>query len=226
MIELRAAADLGRTEHDWLRARHHFCFAGYQASDRLAWGGLRVLNQSILAPHAVLKPSFHSDIEIVLLVEQGVIECTRSDGTSARIGAGAAMAIYAGIGIELALSNPFATPAHFTTIWLTCEPSVERAVFRPPAFIDPDDVMIASGFEGDRASLRLKTPARLTRHALAQGTSRELAISTSMAYLLGLSGSMDASGVTIREDDGLAIDDEQSLTLRAPIDASILLVEA
>ena len=38
MIELRPFAELGAADHGWLKARHHFSFAGYHDRSRMGWG--------------------------------------------------------------------------------------------------------------------------------------------------------------------------------------------
>ena len=44
MIERRPFNQLGGEDHGWLKAKHHFPFAGYGDATRMGWGSLRVWN--------------------------------------------------------------------------------------------------------------------------------------------------------------------------------------
>jgi hypothetical protein len=44
VIEHRPHATLGGDNHGWLKAKHHFSFAGYHDPNRMNWGMLRVWN--------------------------------------------------------------------------------------------------------------------------------------------------------------------------------------
>jgi redox-sensitive bicupin YhaK (pirin superfamily) len=50
---------------------HHFCFAGYQRSDRMSWGALRGLSQYDMEPAADLPATFHAGFEVVTIVLAG-----------------------------------------------------------------------------------------------------------------------------------------------------------
>ena len=65
MIEARPFAGLGGADHGWLRARHHFSFAGYSDPVRMGWGRLRVWNDDEIAPGTGFDPHPHRDMEIV-----------------------------------------------------------------------------------------------------------------------------------------------------------------
>ena len=49
MIERRPFAGLGTADEGWLKARHHFSFAGYRDPERMGWGALRVWNDDEIA---------------------------------------------------------------------------------------------------------------------------------------------------------------------------------
>ena len=71
MIERRPFDSLGGADHGWLKAKHHFSFAGYFDPNRTQWGNLRVWNDDEIAAG----PCFHllADLlpdEIARRVEQ------------------------------------------------------------------------------------------------------------------------------------------------------------
>jgi redox-sensitive bicupin YhaK (pirin superfamily) len=63
MIERRAFADLGGADHGWLKAKHHFSFAGYYEPTRMGWGSLRVWNDDEIAAQSGFPPHPHADME-------------------------------------------------------------------------------------------------------------------------------------------------------------------
>ena len=63
MIERRQFDSLGGADHGWLKARHHFSFAGYHDPKRMNWGALRVWNDDEIAPNSGFPP--HPDMEII-----------------------------------------------------------------------------------------------------------------------------------------------------------------
>ncbi len=50
MIERRPFNELGGADHGWLKAKHHFSFAGYYDPERMGHGSLRVWNDDEIAP--------------------------------------------------------------------------------------------------------------------------------------------------------------------------------
>ena len=189
MIEPRLRAGLGTTELPWLRALHHFCFAGYQRADRLEWGNLRVLNHSELVPGAATQPSLHSGTEFLLFAEDDV-DIVRGDGRKIRVAAGDMIAIFTGNGIEFGIANPANHPARVTTLWLTGTSSGGRALVRKPIPLRRTGGFVASGLGGDRTELTLRAPARLTHVNLRRGEQLDSALCSPAAYVVVLHGSL------------------------------------
>jgi quercetin 2,3-dioxygenase len=71
MIERRPFNQLGGEDHGWLKARHHFSFAGYGDATRMGWGALRVWNDDEIAPNAGFPSHPHANMEIVTYVRRG-----------------------------------------------------------------------------------------------------------------------------------------------------------
>ncbi|MGH6777476.1 MAG: pirin family protein, partial [Bradyrhizobium sp.] len=64
MIKLRPFAKLGHADHGWLKARHHFSFAGYYDPRKMGHGALRVWNDDEIAPSAGFPAHPHANMEI------------------------------------------------------------------------------------------------------------------------------------------------------------------
>jgi len=56
MIEVRPFETLGRADHGWLKANHHFSFAHYFDPSRMSHGALRVWNDDEIAPNTGFPP--------------------------------------------------------------------------------------------------------------------------------------------------------------------------
>jgi len=58
---------LGGTEESWLKAKHHFAFAGVGRPEHRPLGALRVWNDDELAPSSGFPLHPHRNVEIVLV---------------------------------------------------------------------------------------------------------------------------------------------------------------
>jgi redox-sensitive bicupin YhaK (pirin superfamily) len=67
VIEHRPLASLGGTEESWLKAKHHFAFAGVGRPEHRPLGALRVWNDDELAPSSGFPLHPHRNVEIVLV---------------------------------------------------------------------------------------------------------------------------------------------------------------
>src|SRR5262249_47970160 len=121
MIERRPFAALGGADHGWLKAKHHFSFAGYYDPERLGHGSLRVWNDDEIAPTPAFPPHPHADMEIITYVRQGAITHADSLGHKGRTEAGDVQVMSAGSGIRHAEYNREPMPTRIFQIWIEPE---------------------------------------------------------------------------------------------------------
>ena len=121
MIERRPFDRLGGADHGWLKARHHFSFAGYHDPQKMGWGPIRVWNDDEIAPNSGFPPHPHADMEIVTYVRQGAITHKDSLGNQGRTEAGDVQVMSAGSGIRHAEYNLEPGTTTLFQIWI--EPS-------------------------------------------------------------------------------------------------------
>lgn len=117
MIEYRPANQMGTTKRGDLFARHHFSFAGYQRSDRLNWGGLRILNHNFLAPKADAVPQPLDHVDVLQWVLRGRIGLIGTLGPAHLAQAGQVQLISSGDGLLQATINPDKNSAEFLELW-------------------------------------------------------------------------------------------------------------
>lgn len=230
MIERRPFATLGGANHGWLDAKHHFSFASYHDPDRVHWGALRVWNDDTIQPGTGFPPHPHADMEIITYVREGAITHQDSLGNKGRTEAGDVQVMSAGTGITHSEYNMEDEQTRLFQIWILPDekglpPSWGTRRFphgeRAGAF-----VTLASGLAGDDEALKIRANARLVAATLNQGQQAEYPIAPGRkVYMVPASGSIEVNGVAAHTGDGLAIRDEQILTVLATEDSEVVLVD-
>jgi redox-sensitive bicupin YhaK (pirin superfamily) len=231
MIDVRKFEGLGRADHGWLRARHHFSFAGYHDPARMGWGDLRVWNDDEIAPDSGFPPHPHADMEIVTYVREGAITHQDDLGNRGRTEAGDVQVMSAGTGIRHAEYNLEPETTRIFQIWILPkgrggEPTWGTRPF-PRGARAGRFVALASGLPEDGDALPIRTDARVAGAALRAGESVEYALGAGRhAYLVPATGAVEVNGVRLGARDGAAIRDESILRIAALEDAEVLLVDA
>lgn len=119
MIELRKAAERGRTRRDWLDSRHTFSFADYRDPAQMGWGALRVINEDVVQPAGGFPPHGHNNMEIISFILAGALAHEDSSGGRSVIGPGDVQVMSAGAGVVHSEFNASDTdPVHFLQLWI------------------------------------------------------------------------------------------------------------
>lgn len=231
MIERRQFDSLGGADHGWLKARHHFSFAGYHDPSRMNWGALRVWNDDEIAPNSGFPPHPHADMEIITYVRDGAITHQDSLGNKGRTVAGDVQVMSAGSGVRHAEYNLEPETTRIFQIWIEPSryggaPSWGAKPF-PKGDRSGRFVTLASGYEDDGEALPIRTDARVLGATLKAGETTEYALDPSRhAYLVPAAGRVEVNGVSLEARDGAAITDEGVLRITALEDAELVLVDA
>ena len=231
MIDYRPFDGIGGADHGWLKARHHFSFAGYHDPRRMGWGPIRVWNDDEIAPNTGFPAHPHADMEIVTYVRTGAITHKDSLGNTGRTGAGDVQVMSAGSGIRHAEYNLETEPTTLFQIWIEPDrrggaPSWGMKPF-PKGDRSGRFVTLASGFESDTEALPIRTDARVLGATLKAGERLDYALGEGRhGYLVPAVGAVEVNGERIGHRDGAAITGEPVLTITALEDAEIVLVDA
>jgi redox-sensitive bicupin YhaK (pirin superfamily) len=231
MIELRPFNTLGGANHGWLDAKHHFSFAGYFDSDRTHWGSLRVWNDDTIQAKGGFPAHPHRDMEIITYVRQGAITHEDSLGNKGRTEAGDVQVMSAGTGITHAEYNLEDVPTQLFQIWIEPSRTGEKPSWGAQPFPKGDRagrfVTLASGFENDEGALPIRTDARVVAATLKAGESADYALGkTRRGYLVPAIGAVEIDGIRVNARDGAAIEDVETLKVKALEDSEIVLVDA
>lgn len=224
--ELRPKAGLGVTKMDGLVGIHHFCFATYQRTDRLDWGGLRALHYYRLTPGHRRNPTFHSGFEIVTLVERGRLLRLGTFAPRETMQAGEIEVISPGMGASLGLEAVGSEPAHYYEIWVRSAAGSVRSGRQLGRPCGRDSVeLLAAGIEAIPGTLSLHSHARISRERLdGSGLVRRLA-DTDCAYGLVLEGLVQAGTIQAQAGEGMAMSGPGRCSLMSAGSAEILLIE-
>ncbi len=231
MIEVRPFAQLGGADHGWLKAKHHFSFAGYHDPKRMGWGGLRVWNDDEIASQTGFPPHPHADMEIITYVREGAITHRDNLGNGGRTEAGDVQVMSAGTGIRHSEYNLEPGPTRIFQIWI--EPNQRGG---PPAwgakpFPKGDRsgrfVTLASGFPEDGDALPIRADARVMGAVLKPGERIALRLDPKRhGYLVPARGTVEVGGIRVAARDGAAIAGLSEVEIVGVEEAELVLVDA
>jgi quercetin 2,3-dioxygenase len=231
VLQLRKHESLGGANHHWLKARHHFRFGQTGNPEHGALGALVVWNDDEVAPRTGFPMHGHRDMEIVTYVRQGLLRHDDSTGHSGEIAAGNVQALTAGHGIRHSEYNPCDTPLKLFQIWLLprergLEPSWTSKSFQTLQHAG-ELITLASGYEQDKRALQIKADARVLGATLSVGQNVYHSLHrTRHGYLVPTRGRVTVNGVVVDSGDGIAVTDEEQISISALTDTEFVLVDA
>ena len=230
MIDIRPFGSLGGADHGWLKARHHFSFAGYNDPTRMNWGRLRVWNDDEIAAGTGFDAHPHRDMEIITYVRKGAISHRDSLGNDGRTAAGDVQVMHAGTGIMHSEWNKEDEHTLLYQIWVEPDrrghaPGWAEAKF-PKADRAGRWVPLASGEEHVQDALAIHRDATLYGAFVKAGTSVTHTLRPGRrAYLVLADGKASVNGTSLSARDGAAITDTAEVTLAATTDSEVLLFD-
>jgi len=230
MIELRPFGGIGHANHGWLDASHHFSFADYHDRARMNWGNLRVWNDDTIAPQSGFPAHPHRDMEIITYVRTGAITHRDSLGNQGRTAAGDVQVMSAGTGITHAEYNVEDEATTLFQIWIQPTRQGEAPGWGAREFPKGDRsgqlVVLASGYADDADALPIRTTARLVAGTLRAGETVDYVLGAERkGYLVPATGRVRVNGVEADARDGVAIADEDTISITAIEDAEVVLVD-
>jgi len=230
MIDVRRFDSLGGADHGWLKARHHFSFAGYCDPRRMGWGRLRVWNDDEIAAKSGFPPHPHADMEIITYVRTGAITHEDSMGNRGRTAAGDVQVMSAGTGVRHSEFNLEDETTTLFQIWIETDrpgaaPSWGQREF-PKSDRSGRFTVMASGDPADGA-LAINADAKVLGATLKAGESLTWDLGPGRrAYLVPAVGEVEVNGETLNARDAAAIVDEATVTITAKSDAELVMVDS
>ena len=229
MLQIRLAKTLDHADFGWLKARHHFKVTRDGNPTNTPVGSLVVWNDDEIVPGRGFDLHSHVNMEIISYIRRGAVTHRDSIGSVGTTSAGDVQAMSAGSGIRHSEFNLGQEPLNLFQIWLRPrqpggEPHWDSRRF-PKADRANQLVVLASGFPEDADALPIGADARVLGATLL--TESELTYimgDLRHAYLAPALGVVTVNGQRLGVGDGIAADNEQTLTIKAEEDAEFVLV--
>ena len=230
VVEHRPFATLGKADHGWLRANHHFSFASYYDPARMQCGDIRVWNDDEIAGQTGFPPHAHDNMEIITYVREGAITHRDSMGNVGRTEAGDVQVMSAGTGVTHSEFNLEDGLCRLFQIWIlprerSIAPAWDQRQF-PKLDRSGTFTVLASGY-GERDALVINANARLLGATAAAGETLTCKLEVGhYAYLVSAKGRLRVNGIEGDARDGFAIAGDGTLTIEAIDDVELVMVDS
>jgi len=229
MLQIRKAAERGVAEFGWLSSRHTFSFGDYHDPRNMGFGPLRVINEDRVAPGKGFGTHGHRDMEIISYVLEGALAHKDSIGTGSVIRPGDVQIMSAGTGIQHSEFNASATePVHFLQIWILPDRQAIAPRYAQKQFPDEEKkgrLRLIGSSDGRDESIVVHQDVRIFSALLQSGepVTHEMAKGR-RAWVQIVRGAAMVEGQAVEAGDGVAAQEQPSLTLTATRDGTEVLV--
>jgi len=220
MLTTRKSEDRGRADHGWLKSRHTFSFADYYDPKQMGFHTLRVINEDRVAGGMGFDTHPHHDMEIISYVISGSLEHQDSMGNKTVIRPDEVQVMSAGTGVKHSEYNHSKTQeAHFLQIWILpqskgIDPHYAQRSFKEE-FQKQKLVLVASK-DARRGSNRIHQAADIYIGKLDPSDVIKVKMQPSHhGWIQLIKGALEVNGVRLDQGDGLAITQEELLTITA-----------
>lgn len=228
MLQLKSLDDIKGADAGWLKAKHHFAIGPYGNPKHTPVGNLIVFNDDVIAPHTGFGLHHHTNVEIVTYVREGTVTHEDDQGHRGKTRAGDVQVMSAGTGIHHSEKNEEDVPIHLFQIWLDPSSPGGTPWWGNKPFPKADRagalVVLASGRRADGV-LPIRTDAEVSGAMLQAGTETEYSFQEGDAgYLVPATGEVEVNGVRVHAREGLVIQKEKKISIRALADSELVLV--
>ncbi len=233
MQYIRKGSERGNVNLGWLNSKHSFSFGQYYDANHMGFSALRVFNDDIVQAGRGFETHGHRDMEIISFVVSGALKHKDSTGNDYVIPAGDIQVMSAGKGIRHSEMNASEfEEVNFIQIWI--EPNVTGV---EPAYLqksvsDKNGLELLVSESGQDGSLKINQEARISKLALSQGESFDLAVKSTptlgAGYLHIVKGELTVNDVksdkmtTLTKGDAIGLGAKQKIVVFANDDVLAL----
>ena len=230
MITVRDRDSRGQTQTGWLDSRHTFSCADYHDPNHMGFRALRVINDDRIIPGAGFPTHGHRDLEIISYVVDGALEHKDSMGNGSVISPGEVQRMTAGTGVTHSEFNPSDdNGARFLQIWIIpehagLEPSYEQKTFAAEDRLNT--LRLVVDYNSENGAVLVHQDVRIYAVTLTDGLEVSHTIDPDRhAWVQVVRGLVTVNGESLREGDGAAIVEEESVILSSGTGAEIFLFD-
>ncbi len=230
MKYLRKSAERGHANHGWLDSYHTFSFADYHDPRFMGFSVLRVINEDRIAGGTGFPTHPHRDMEIITYIVEGALRHKDTLGTEAVIRPGEVQRMSAGSGIRHSEFNDSKDqPTHLLQIWLLTEKEGLAPGYEQKSFADrlaSESLVLVSSRGGREGSVHINQDVNLYAGRFKAGDAREVPLAKGRnAWLQLVRGDLEVLGERLAPGDGLAVSEEERLSLKARAPSEFLLFD-
>ncbi|UOF01021.1 pirin family protein [Bdellovibrio reynosensis] len=231
MLYLRKSEERGYAEFGgWLKSHHSFSFSDYYDPKFMGFRDLRVINQDWIAKASGFPMHPHRDMEIITYVLQGRVEHKDSLGNVGQITAGEIQTMHAGTGIRHGEYNPSPDEdLRLFQIWIQpdtvgVQPGYTQQSFTKEQKLNQLKLLVSK--DGRDGSQKIHQDADMYASVLEPGKTLEFKMRPGRGAWVQLAeGELDVNGKTLQSGDGLAVQEEDLLKIRANKETEFLLFD-
>lgn len=230
MIKIRKSEDRGMTEFEWLDSQHTFSFGNYHDPNHMGFGALRVINEDKVDPARGFDLHPHRDMEIITYVLDGTLRHKDTLGTSSLIKPGELQRMSAGRGVWHSEHNPREdSPVHLLQIWIIPEKKGLPPSYEQKNFIQkrsPGKLTLLGSPKGSENSLTIHQDVFLYVLDLDGGQSFVYSLANDrIAWVQVARGALTLNEEEVKQGDGVAVIDEQTLEFKANEKVELLIFD-
>ncbi|MNK98216.1 Quercetin 2,3-dioxygenase [compost metagenome] len=231
MMNQRLSSERGYAEFGgWLKSFHSFSFSDYYDPKFMGFRDLRVINQDWIAKDSGFPAHAHRDMEIITYVLQGAVAHQDSLGNIGEITAGEIQVMHAGTGMKHAEYNPSKTDdLQLFQIWVMPDTQGVKPGYTQQSFTRAEklnQLKLLVSRDGRDGSQKIYQDADMYASVLAAGKSLDFKLRSGRGAWVQLAeGELEVNGKVLNSGDGLAIQDEESLTFIAKKETEFLLFD-
>lgn len=226
--EMRGISDFG-----WLRSSYSFSFAEYFNPLREKFFTLRVLNDEILRAGSGFSKTPYANIEMIYFPLKGELLINADNNIQHTIGTGEILAISAGKGVEISLSNPSEDSSlHLIQLWIYPEeknkiPHFQKQSFNPVDRKNKLQLVASPDFNNNRLSIGQNSYISLLDLQKDNTYEYSWFVNDNKLLILVVEGQLqiNSSYFALRRDTIEISDRLDRLILKGMTDCQLLIVE-
>jgi len=230
MLTVRKSQDRGHLNFGWLDTYHTFSFGEYHDPAHMGFRSLRVINDDRVAPAMGFDTHPHKDMEIITYVLDGELAHKDSLGSAGSIKPGEVQVMTAGRGIRHSEFNASKTrQVHLLQIWIKpgapgLAPAYAQKEFPREQRLNRLQA-VASPDQRD-GSLKINQDAVVYAAVLDKGGSATLDLKPGRhAWVQLARGQAEVNGVKLGAGDGLAVSDEEVVSINSTDGGEVLVFD-
>jgi redox-sensitive bicupin YhaK (pirin superfamily) len=227
---IHKAATRGAANHGWLKSYHTFSFAGYQDSNRMNFGMLRVLNDDIVKPKMGFGKHPHRNMEIISIPISGELSHKDSMDNKRSIEVGEVQVMSAGTGLTHSEFNDSKTnEVHFLQLWIIPEvdnitPYYDQKKFGEGERKNQFQTVVSPKSNLVEGSLPINQQAYILMIDLDKDFEIEYQLKNS-AYFFLIDGAVSIADEDLEKRDAIGLLETTKVSIKASKQSKLLVID-